>query len=55
MAVDCSSVSIAHHQLNDPEEAEMYFTDRLSAPASSFVPPPEPVETDSSGYLPDRK
>ena len=32
----------------------MYFTDRLSAPSSSFIPPPV-AETGDSGYLPDRE
>jgi len=32
----------------------MYFTDRLSAPTSSFIPPPV-TETGGAGYLPDCK
>jgi hypothetical protein len=32
----------------------MYFTDRLSAPTSSFIPPPV-TATEGSGYLPDCK
>jgi len=30
----------------------MYFTDRLSAPTSSFIPPPV-TETGGAGYMPD--
>ena len=34
----------------------MYFTDRLAAPSTSFIPPPAPetiAPPDASGYLPD--
>jgi fusion and transport protein UGO1 len=41
-------------QLSNPEEADVYFTDRLAASTGAFVPPPEPVAPDASGYLPDR-
>ncbi|ORX38935.1 mitochondrial carrier domain-containing protein [Kockovaella imperatae] len=44
-------------ELNNPEEADVYFTERLSGPSStSFIPPPPPeplVPADASGYLPD--
>jgi hypothetical protein len=45
-------------QLSNPDEADVYFTDRMAAPSSSFVPPSEPVApttTDPTGYLPDRE
>lgn len=32
----------------------MYFTDRLSAPTSSFIPPPV-TDSEGAGYLPDCK
>lgn len=41
-------------KLDNPEDADMYFTDRLAAPSSTFVPAPAP-EADGSGYLPDRE
>ncbi|WWC64239.1 uncharacterized protein I303_106848 [Kwoniella dejecticola CBS 10117] len=41
-------------QISNPEEADMYFSDRLAQPAAPLVPPPELIaETDASGYLPD--
>ncbi|WRT68851.1 uncharacterized protein IL334_005832 [Kwoniella shivajii] len=41
-------------QIENPEEADMYFSDRLAQPAAPLVPPSEQiVETDASGYLPD--
>lgn len=45
-------------QLSNPDEADVYFTDRMAAPSSSFVPPSEPVApttADPTGYLPDRE
>ncbi|WVR09231.1 hypothetical protein IAU60_006295 [Kwoniella sp. DSM 27419] len=41
--------------LSNPEEAEMYFSDRLAQPAAPLVPAPEAVAStaDASGYLPD--
>ena len=41
------------YQLDNPEEADMYFTDRLSAPTNTFEPPAPDVQADASGYLPD--
>lgn len=40
--------------LSNADEADVYFSDRLEAPAQSFVPPPPP-KADASGYLPDRE
>ncbi|WWC73307.1 uncharacterized protein I206_107274 [Kwoniella pini CBS 10737] len=41
-------------QISNPEEADMYFSDRLAQPAAPLLPPPELIaETDASGYLPD--
>nr|XP_019047841.1 hypothetical protein I302_04460 [Kwoniella bestiolae CBS 10118]OCF26771.1 hypothetical protein I302_04460 [Kwoniella bestiolae CBS 10118] len=41
-------------QISNPEEADMYFSDRLAQPPAPLAPPPEIVaETDAAGYLPD--
>ncbi|WWC91418.1 uncharacterized protein L201_006364 [Kwoniella dendrophila CBS 6074] len=41
-------------QISNPEEADMYFSDRLAQPPAPLIPPPELIEeTDASGYLPD--
>ncbi|WVQ94782.1 hypothetical protein IAU59_001864 [Kwoniella sp. CBS 9459] len=42
-------------ELSNPEEADMYFSDRLAQPAAPIVPSSETVaaDVDASGYLPD--
>ncbi|KAK8843483.1 hypothetical protein IAR55_007142 [Kwoniella newhampshirensis] len=48
--------SAEEDELSNPEEADMYFTDRLAQPSASLIPPPEASTleaTDASGYLPD--
>ncbi|WVO22780.1 uncharacterized protein IAS62_004118 [Cryptococcus decagattii] len=41
-------------ELSNPEEADMYFTDRLAQSSEPVVPATEQVlETDAAGYLPD--
>lgn len=41
-------------ELSNPEEAEMYFTDRLAQSSEPVVPATEQVlETDAAGYLAD--
>lgn len=40
--------------LSNPDEADVYFSDRLEAPSQSFTPPPPP-KADASGYLSDRE
>ena len=40
--------------LSNPDEADVYFSDRLEQQSGSFVPPPPPA-ADESGYLSDRK
>ncbi|WVQ81607.1 hypothetical protein IAT38_003731 [Cryptococcus sp. DSM 104549] len=42
-------------ELSNPDEADMYFTDRLAQPSEPLAPLPEPValSADASGYLPD--
>lgn len=52
--INTSQSSLTQSQIDNPEDADMYFTDRLSAPSSSFVPPAEPI-ADDAGYLPDRE
>lgn len=43
-------------ELSNPEEADMYFTDRLAQLSEPIVPATEQVlETDATGYLPDCK
>lgn len=39
--------------LDNPDDADVYFSDRLEAPNQSYTPP-EPPKADSSGYLSDR-
>lgn len=39
--------------LSNPDEADVYFSDRLVAPTGNFVPPPPPKSADASGYLED--
>ncbi|KAL1406106.1 hypothetical protein Q8F55_007789 [Vanrija albida] len=39
--------------LSNPDEADVYFSDRLVAPSGNFVPPPPPKSADASGYLED--
>ncbi|TXT08775.1 hypothetical protein VHUM_02903 [Vanrija humicola] len=39
--------------LSNPDEADVYFSDRLVAPSGTFVPPPPPKAADASGYLED--
>lgn len=40
-------------ELSNPEEADVYFTDRLAASSQAYVPPPEDIQPEDSGYLPD--
>ncbi|OCF34136.1 hypothetical protein I316_04085 [Kwoniella heveanensis BCC8398] len=43
-------------ELSNPEEADMYFSDRLAQPSAPIVPSAEPLaatDADASGYLPD--
>jgi fusion and transport protein UGO1 len=40
--------------LSNPDEADIYFSDRLEQTSGSFVPPPPPA-ADESGYLSDRE
>lgn len=41
-------------ELSNPEEADMYFTDRLAQSSEPIVPATEQVlETDAMGYFPD--
>ncbi|WVO18235.1 hypothetical protein L204_105943 [Cryptococcus depauperatus] len=43
-------------ELSNPEEAELYFTDRLAQSTLLTVPAvAPPMETDASGYLPDSR
>lgn len=42
--------------LENPEDAEMYFTERLAEPSRELIPPPPALETtDAAGYFPDCK
>jgi fusion and transport protein UGO1 len=40
--------------LSNPDEADIYFSDRLEQATGTFVPPPPPA-ADASGYLDDRE
>lgn len=39
--------------LDNPDEANVYFSDRLQTPKSTYVPPTPPAAKDPSGYLED--
>lgn len=43
----------ADDELANPDDAELYFSDRLEAPSSALVPPPPPKSHSKDGYLSD--
>lgn len=44
---------VEDESVSNPDEAELYFSDRLEAPSSTFIPPPPPKSTSKDGYLRD--
>lgn len=44
---------VAEEEVSNPDEAELYFSDRLEAPSTTFIPPPPPAAATKEGYLRD--